>query len=227
VPKALAPAAGALITLALLASCSSGKTTSNAFSRLYDERNAASIKVTYESLGNDGSVDGTFTASHDGPGKAAFISPDRKVVVNGDTVTTCTNMNSAPKCASQTGSDAVNNATADFTSVLDIGGAAIQTAATSGGFAGDSTATIAGREASCATITTGSALGASSGGAAKKLGADVTAGYETCLDRATGVLLKWSVVGERNDKSAVVATKVEPPSPADFALPPATSTTTR
>jgi hypothetical protein len=48
--------------------------------------------------------------------------------------------------------------------------------------------------------------------------------YESCLDKETGVVLKWQVQGG-NRAAGIIATKVEQPTAADFEAPTTTQTT--
>src|SRR5262249_30144683 len=50
------------------------------------------------------------------------------------------------------------------------------------------------------------------------------AGYQTCVDKDTGFLLKYVVIGVDSDKSGIVATVVGQPTDADFTTPSTTTT---
>ena len=197
----------------------------DSFSQLYDKRKNATIKVTYENHDSDGTTGDAFTIAQDGPDKTAYTSGNSKTIVNGDTVTECSNLDTTPDCQEVPGgASAAQAMIAGLTGVLSLADSTITAAASAGGYGDTSSETIAGRDADCVTITIGSALG-KLGSLADKLGKlDKDAGYQTCVDKETGVLLKWAVQGNDNDKSELIATKVEQPTDADFE-PPAGATT--
>jgi hypothetical protein len=222
--------------VALLAACGgsgSSKSGSSAgsggkddtFTQLYNKRKDARIRVTYETHGNDGKVEDTFTISQDGPDRVAYIAKDSKTVVNGQSVTTCANIDTQPDCNEVPGGpDATKAVIAGLTGAFTLADTAITAAASAGKFGDKSTETIAGRDAQCVKLTVGSALGNIGGAIAKAVGGNTKAGYQTCIDKETGVLLQWQVVGVGNDQSALIATKVDQPEDSDFTTPTTTST---
>jgi hypothetical protein len=199
----------------------------DAFSQLYDKRKNATIKVTYENHDSDGTTGDSFTVAQDGPDKTAYTSGSSKTIVNGDTVTECSNMDTTPDCqVLPGGANAAQAMIAGLTGVLSLADGTISAAAAAGGYGDTSSETIAGRDADCVKITIGSALG-KLGSLGDKLGKlDKNAGYQTCVDKETGVLLKWAVQGNDNDKSELIATKVEQPTDADFEAPAGSIETT-
>jgi hypothetical protein len=198
---------------------------SSSFDQLYNQRKNASLKVTYQTMDSSGTAGDTFTIAQDGATKTAYINADEETIVNGDTVTTCSNLKDKPECTTQPGGAAAAQATvAAFTGLLTAAETGINAWAAAGGKGDQSTETIAGRTADCVTITGSSLLGSVGGAIASALGANKDAGYESCIDKDTGVLLKWVLVGVKGDQSGVTASEVTTPSDADF-QPPAGATT--
>jgi hypothetical protein len=205
---------------------SSGK-KNDAFSQLYEKRKSATIKVTYENHNSDGTTGDAFTVAQDGPDKTAYTSGNSKTIVNGDVVTECSDLDTTPDCQVVPGGAGTAQAMiAGLTGVLSLADGTITAAASAGGYGDTSSENIAGRDADCVKITIGSALG-KLGSLAGKLGKlDKDAGYQTCVDKETGVLLKWAVQGNNDDKTELIATKVEEPTDADFEAPAGSTATT-
>jgi hypothetical protein len=200
----------------------------SSFEQLYNQRKNAKLKVTYGNVDKSGATTDSFTIAQDGATKTAYIQEDSETIVNGDTVTQCSNLKETPECTSTPGGAAAAQATiAGFTGLLTAAETGINGWAAAGGVGDESTETIAGRTAQCVTITASSILGKAGGAVAGALGAKKDAGYESCIDKDTGVLLKWVIVGTSEDKSGLVATAVTQPTDADFQPPAgATSETT-
>jgi len=225
--KVLALTVGLLCALAALAACSSGGSKSSGgknaeFTSLYDKSKTATLRVTYSTLDESGNTTDTWTISQEGQGKSAYIQKDSKIVTVNGTTTSCDNLSDSPSCETLPGD--TGNLAAGFTGLYTAAGQGIAAAATSGGIGKTSSDTIAGRSAECATVTVGGALGKLGGAVAKALGGNTKAGYETCIDKDTGFLLKWVVVGVNNDKSGIIATKVDQPQDSDFETPTTTTT---
>jgi len=198
---------------------SSGSST-DSFQNLLNQQNKAKIRVTYQS-GSD-----TFTISRDGNGNVAYITSDSQTIVKSDgTTTTCTGMPDETSCTTVTG-DAAKAALLPFTGILDLAATEIKSAHDAGGIGKESSENIAGRDATCVTVTLGSALGKVGGAIAGASGADTSAGYKACADKQTGILLLWEGVGSASDNSnKIEATQVGEPQDSDFVPPSTTSTT--
>jgi outer membrane lipoprotein-sorting protein len=168
-----------------------------AFKKLLDEASKERIKVTYESDG-----DNAFTISQDGEGKQAFFSDNSVYISDGDTVTTCDNLDREPSCQQLSGTLA-KSALLPFTTILALAKTTIEGADRASGLGKSTSEDIAGRSADCVTISFGGS-------------------FTACADKETGILLKWEVKGG-GEKSSLLATKVEEPSDSDFE-PPAGAT---
>jgi hypothetical protein len=193
---------------------------SDSFSKLFEQSRNATLKVTYSGTDENGTTGDPFTVAQDGPDKSAFITGDSEIIVNGTTAIQCSNLQSDPTCSDYPGGvAAARSAIAAATAALTAANAAITGAAKSNGVGKSSTSQIAGRTAECVTITPGSGI---VGDLAKKLGGG---SYESCLDKDTGVVLKWQVQGG-NRAAGVIATKVEQPTDADFEAPAGSIATT-
>jgi hypothetical protein len=223
--KIVAVLALSAIALAACGGSSSSKSDSSrsdgeSFSKLFEQSRNATLKVTYSSTDENGSTGESFTLAQDGPDKTALTTSDSEVIVNGATATRCTNLQSEPTCTDYPGGVATARAwIAEVTATLTAANAAITGAAKSNGVGKSSTERIAGRTAECVTITPGGGI---VGDIAKKLGGG---SYETCLDKDTGVLLKWEVQGG-NRAAGIIATNVEQPSASDFEAPAGSTATT-
>jgi hypothetical protein len=223
--KIVAVLASSAIALAACGGSSSSRSDSSSsdgesFSQLFEQSRNATLKVTYSTTDENGSTGEPFTLAQDGPDKTSLIRGDFEVIVNGTTATQCTNLQSEPTCTDYPGGVATARAQiAKVTATLTAANAVITGAAKSNGVGESSTERIAGRTAECVTITPGSGI---VGDIAKKLGGG---SYETCLDKDTGVLLKWEVQGG-SQAAGIIATSVEQPGASDFEAPAGSTATT-
>src|SRR5207237_8227665 len=129
---------------------------------------------------------------------------DTQVIADGDTYTSCENLKTTPKCTQYSGVTGKGLISA-YAGLLAIPTAAIAAAKRGAGFGTTSTETIAGRDATCVSIDY------------------IGAGWKTCADKQTGILLKWEAAGGRGGGS-FVATEAGEPKDSDF-VPPATPET--
>ncbi len=234
--KVLALTVGLLCAVAAIAACggiskasgsSSGNGTgSSAFNDLLTKSKSASIRVTYTTLDNSGNVTETWTISQDGADKVAYITKDgdSKIVTVNGTTTSCDNLNTSPDCTTLPGSVGAD-ATTGLTALYTAATSGLAAAAAANGLGKQTDDTVAGRSATCVTLTLGGALGNAGKAIAKAVGSNTNAGYQTCIDKQTGFLLKYVVVGIDNDKSGIVATEVGQPQDSDFTVPSTTTTT--
>jgi len=200
------------------ASSSSGN---NDFQQLLDQMSTRRVKVTYTQTESDGSTN-TFTLAQDGKGLISYTTKDSQIIKNGDTVTICDGLPDNISCRTLTGPDATA-ALSPFTAILAAARTYVDQAVTSHGIGDTSSDTIAGRDAQCVTITIGSALGKVGNAIAKGLGKDTGAGWKSCADKQTGVLLLWEPVGaDSANQGKIEATAFGEPSDADF-TPPSTT----
>jgi hypothetical protein len=206
----------------------SNSSGSSSFDQLYNQRSNATIKVTYQNLDQSGKAGDSFTVAQQGKDKTAYVTGDSEVIVNGDTVTNCSNLQNTPDCTATTnGAAAAQAAVAGLTGLLTAAQTQISAWATAGGVGDQSTETVAGRTAQCVKITASSVAGKLGAAAAAALaGKNADAGYETCIDKDTGVLLKWVVINVSNDQSGIVASAVTQPTDADFQAPANAKTST-
>jgi hypothetical protein len=177
------------------------------YATLVEKASKARIRVTYESSSSGDAAKTLFTLSQDGTGKIAYFSDDgdTQVIADGDTYTSCDNVKTTPKCTQLTGATGKGLISA-YTGLFAIPTAAIAAAAKSGaGFGDTSSETIAGRDATCVSLD--------------YLGA----GWKTCADKETGILLKWEA-SAGGAGATFVATEAGPPKDSDF-TPPATPET--
>jgi hypothetical protein len=204
---------------------SSGGVNDPAFSALYGRAKDATIRVTYRNLNDAGQPAGDpWTVSQRGADKIAYIEKDSKIVIDGKTATSCDDLQSKPKCRTVPGGPGAARAMVEgFGTVLSAAASAIASA--NGKYGEKSTDTIAGRSADCVTVTGGNIVGKIGGEVAKALGANTKIGYMACIDKNTGVLLKWQVVGIDNEKSGTVAIDVGQPKDSDFDVTSASTTT--
>jgi hypothetical protein len=204
----------------------SNSTGSSSFDQLYNQRSDATLKVTYQNSDQSGKAGDTFTIAQQGKDKTAYVSGGSETIVNGNDVTNCTDIDTTPDCTTTTGgAAAAQGMVAAYTALFTAAQTSIAGWAAAGGIGNESTETIAGRTAQCVTITAASAAGKLGAAAAAALaGKNANAGYETCIDKDTGVLLKWVVTGVSSDQSGIVATAVTQPTDADF-QPPANAKT--
>ena len=229
--KVLALAAGLLCLLAALSACggsSSNKSKgsssgSSAFNTLVDKAKNATIKVTYTTLDNSGNVSDTWTIAQDGTNKVAYTDKDSKFVTVNGTTTSCSNIDTSPDCTTLPG-DAGSNLAGGFTALYTAATSGLAAAAAANNLGKQSDDTIAGRSASCVTLTAGGALGNVGKAIVKLAGGNTGAGYQTCVDKETGFLLKYVIIGVDSDKSGIVATEVGQPTDADFSTPSTTTT---
>jgi hypothetical protein len=229
--KVLALTAGLMCALMALAACGGSSSNSkgsssgsSAFNALLDKSKNATIKITYTTLDNSGNVSDTWTIAQDGSSKVAYEDKDSKFVTVNGTTTSCSNLDTEPDCTTLPG-DAGTNLASGLTGLYTAATSGLAAAAAANGIGKQSDDTIAGRSATCVTLTVGSALGNVGKAIAKAAGGNTGAGYETCVDKDTGFLLKYVVVGVGTDKSGIVATVVGQPTDADFATPSTTTTT--
>jgi hypothetical protein len=175
------------------------------YAKLVEKASHARLRVTYQSSSN-GSTETLFTLSQDGSGKTAYFTDDgdTQVIADGDTYTSCEHVKTTPKCTQLSGVTGKGLISA-YSGLLAVPTAAIAAAKGHRGFGTTSTETIAGREATCVSIDY------------------IGAGWKTCADKQTGILLEWEAAGGRGGGS-FVATEAGEPKDSDF-VPPATPET--
>jgi hypothetical protein len=230
--KPLAISVGFVLMLGALGACGGGGSSKDAesgdgagndsaFTELYNKSKNAKIRVTYQNLDNAGNPKETWTISQDGAGKVAYIADDSKAVINGDSVSRCSNLETEPSCETVSGgATAAQGYIAGFGGIFTSAAAGIQAAAASGGFGDPSTETIAGRESECVQLTLNSALGRIGSAIAGAIGgAKANQGTISCIDKQTGILLKYQIIGVDDDESGVVAIEVGDPKDDDFSTP--------
>src|SRR5690348_15774668 len=154
--KVLAITAGVLLTMMALAACGGGgssskKSSGNSsggsaeFQSLYDKRDNAKIKVTYQSTDDNGSKGDEITIARDGQNKVAYTDKDSELIVNGDTVTRCTNVDSQPDCNPVPGGpDAAKTLVSAYTGFFGLANTAIGAALSAKNVGNKSDQTIAG-----------------------------------------------------------------------------------
>lgn len=232
--KILAVIGGLTMAVLAVASCGGGGSSGNSssssnaknaeFTKLYNKRNTAKARVTYENHGSDGAVTDTWTIAQDGNGKVAYITKDHKTVVDGNTVWECDTSDNQTSCEqSPLGADAAKT----MLGALGAGFFGFEQVITQANadIAKVTDQTIAGRSAKCSQVTVG---GAAKSGIAKSI-LNATGigglGWQGCVDTQTGFLLEAKALGDKNDKSELIATKFEDPTSDDFATPTTTTTT--
>jgi hypothetical protein len=228
--KALAISAGLLLGLAAIASCGGGGSKGSGknaeFTNLYEKGKTARLRVTYEQRNGNGNPIDTWIYAQDGDTKKAYIEKSSKWVVIGETAYTCEDLETTPTCEEVPGGAAsVSGLVAGFAAGYNGFAQALAEQASGFAYSKKSNTTIAGRDAVCATVT----LAGGASGIAKKILDAAGAGefgWESCLDKQTGVVLRVHDVGDKddNDQSELIATKVEDPRDDDFATPTTTST---
>jgi len=193
-----------------------GDSSNEAFTKLLDLENGAAIRVTYSYGGDDEDI----TISRDGEGKVAFLRADEQAIFSSDSdVIQCENLDSEPECKQFSGAQAtalkgsytgfLGFATSFLTAIAKVPNA----------YADQSSEEIAGRDATCATVTAASAPGIA-GNILGNLEGIADTGYKVCADKETGILLKFEAVGVDEDKKqVVVATDVGEPQDSDFEPP--------
>lgn len=196
----------------------SGGSSNEAFSNLLDLEEGAAIRVTY----SYGDEDNEITISRDGEGTVAFLRGDEQAIFSSDSdVIQCENLDSEPACKQYTGAQAtalkagytgfLGTATGFLTAIANVPNA----------YADQSSEEVAGRDATCATVTAASAPGIA-GDILGRLEGIADAGAKVCADKETGILLKFEAVGvDEDNQRAIVATEVGEPQDSDFE-PPAT-----
>jgi hypothetical protein len=179
-----------------------GGDDSNELTDLLAKGKAANVKVTYLS---DGERE---TFAQDGKGKTSVRTSDSFVVTDDKTTISCDGPDAGAKCTDY-GSAALGGGFTQFFTGLYTSLAALKSTA----FAGHtSSQTIAGRDASCVTVSVSDFGGVPGGGAA---GGSATA----CLDKDTGVVMKYSTTDGSTTKDELVATEFGESSASDFDVP--------
>ncbi len=173
------------------------------YAKLVDKASKARFRVTYQSSSAGSSAETLFTLSQDGSGKTAYFSDDgdTQVIADGDKYTSCSNVKTNPECTQFSGTSG-SALVSVYTRLLAVPTAAIAAAKSGSGFGNTSSETIAGREATCASIDY-SGLG-----------------WKACADTETGILLKWEA-SAGGTSGAFVASEAGEPKDSDF-VPPAT-----
>jgi hypothetical protein len=231
--KVLAGTIGCVVMAAMLTACgggggsgdsSSGKKDEE-FSALFEKSKTATARVTYENRGDSGTATDTYTVSQRGDGTKAFMNKDSKWVVKDGKAFTCDSIDTPEANCDEVpgGPDAVtalvNGFAAGYAGFIGFWAQS----ASAIGFSKKTTDTIAGRSAECREITIG---GGTSGIAKKILNATGIGGlgWAACLDKDTGVALRFNALGGKT-KAETVAVKFEDPKDSDFETPTSTTTT--
>ncbi len=186
----------------------------DAFSQLVAKAKTASYKVTYQLADNSSTV----TYAQDGTGKISYTNGNTVLIKDGTSTISCDGTTSSAKCTElgSAGEAAVSGATSLFTTVY-AGLGALNTAA-----GGDtSSQTIAGQDATCVTVSAANA--GALGSAISKLAGNPS--LTTCVQKDTGVVLKYSGSSGDTNKTVLEATAYSDSSPSDF-VPPSTPVTT-
>ncbi len=187
------------------ATTTTGNTGNSNFDAILDKASKARFRVTYKSSTSEHGDESLFTLSQDGNGKSAYFSSDgdSQFIVDGDTIISCDNLKSTPRCTQTTGPQAQALVSA-YTGLFLGPQTAIQ-AGRARGFGNTSSETIAGRDAACVSVDFAAAQ------------------WKYCADKESGVVLKWE--GSSGGKSAsFVATEAGDPKDSDF-TPPVTPET--
>ena len=196
-------------------STSAGNSGGNdAFSQLVAKAKTANYKVTYKLADNSSTV----TYAQDGTGKVSYTNDNTLLIKDGTSTISCDGTTSSAKCTElgAAGEAAVSGATSLFTTVY-AGLGALNTSA-----GGDtSSQTIAGQDATCVTISAANA--GALGSAISKLAGNPS--LTTCVQKDTGVVLKYSGSSGDTSKTVLEATAYSESSPSDF-QPPSTPVTT-
>jgi hypothetical protein len=181
------------------------------FASLVEKAETSSFRVTYRT--SDGTL---ITIAQDDKGRQSIVDGDSLVISDGANTVSCDGTTPSATCRDlgTLGEQTMDRLAAMWTSVYTG-----LTSLASSAFDGDTSSdTIAGREATCATVTA-SALPGALGAVAGRLGRDATA--TVCVDNETGVLLELSA-GSGDDTTVVlVATEFGQPSASDFQPPSA------
>jgi hypothetical protein len=191
----------ALIAL-VLTSCSdddsddtSGQPTdsNDAFTTLLLDSSRERARVTYLSQQGNGPED-AFTRAQDGSGTVAYITDTQRFVLSAAGVTVCDNA-TPPTCTEPDGS--ASGALNAYVTVFDMPARALAGVGPEG-IGEPQPETIAGREATCAAFAVDNQP------------------IDVCLDKETGVLLRFSG-SDQGQLASTEATGFEEPDDADFA----------
>jgi hypothetical protein len=178
------------------------------FSKLIAKTNAATYKVTYQSGGST-----SFTIAQKPPLFSYREGTTSTYVTSDGSAVSCSGTGASATCTSLPGSgDSIKQG---LSSAFGALGAALVASAGKGipglsSISKTSSKTIAGRDAACATIDSGS-LGA--------LGATIKGSYSVCVDKATGVMLESSATDPSGKVSEIKATAFGEPTDADLTPP--------
>jgi hypothetical protein len=207
-----------LVAILALGACGSssksGSTTAsggsgNDFSSLVAKAKTSSFRVTYRK--SDGT---SITTAQDAKGRQSIQDGNTLVISDGTNTVSCDGTTPAATChdLGTLGEGTVQRLTALLTSIYSG-------IASSSVFAGPtSSATIAGRDATCVPVKM-SALPGVFGSIAAGVGSGASA--TVCVDNETGVLLKLSGGSGGNTTDVLIATEFRQPSDRDF-QPPST-----
>jgi hypothetical protein len=212
---------GVLSATLLLAACgsskpsSSGSDTTNAqsgsdFSSLVEKSKTSAFKVTYKTSGGD-----TVTIAQDGNGKESVVAGGKLYITDGLTTVTCDGTTSTASCrdTGEAGRRAAEGAKSVITGAAD----AIAGLASSSVLNGHtSSENIAGRDATCVTVSTSDVTGVL-GSIFDRIGANASS--TVCADNETGVLLKLAGGSGDKETELFVATQFGQPSSSDFEPP--------
>jgi hypothetical protein len=181
----------------------------NEFSQLVAKAKTANYKVTYKT-GDDSS---TVTIAQDGKGKMSVETDNSLTITDGSSTVQCDGTTSSAKCTElgSAGAGAISAATS-FVTTAYAGLGALNSSALGGDTSSD---TIAGTDATCVTISAANA--GALGAALSKLAGSPSA--TTCVQKDTGVLLKYTATAGDTTKTIFEATEYGESSPSDFEPP--------
>jgi hypothetical protein len=211
-----------LVAIALLAACggssskspassggkqpgTNGGSSESAFATLYAGAANKKFKITF-TIGN--SKDER-TYAQDGNGKSVYTAGDSQIFTSPAGSFVCTTTSGTATCAPLPGSDT----TSPFAGYYSAGKKYL--AALGGKIGDESSKTIAGRAANCATISAQSVAGA-----AGAIASGIKGSATYCIDKDTGVLLEiGSTDASGNESTAFTVTKFAEPADSEFTLP--------
>ncbi|MDQ1508363.1 MAG: hypothetical protein QOG50_207 [Actinomycetota bacterium] len=183
-----------------------GDASGRAFAKLYADAANRKFKITFTIGGKDEK-----TYAQDGNGKSVYAAGDSQTFTSSAGSVVCTRASGTATCAPLPGSDT----TSPFAGYYTAGKKYIE--ALGGNVGDESSKTIAGRAAQCATISAQSVARAAGAGVRPIKG---SATY--CIDKDTGVLLEIGSTDASGDESTAFAvTKFEQPTDSEL-TPPAT-----
>jgi hypothetical protein len=189
---------------------SGGAANASDFASLVAKAKTSAFKVTYQT--SDGK---TGIVAQDGTGKQAVTDGNQLLIDNGSTVISCDGTTSTATCRDlgtagrETFGAGMSLITGTANAIAALGSSSLFNGQTS-------SETIAGRDATCVTVSAANMSGVF-GSIASHLGSETAA--KVCADNETGVLLKLSGTTNESTTDVFVATDFSQPSASDFEPP--------